>query len=427
MKILKTLIESDERAFSINKFTLVIAVFFAGISGYAYFAFLPVFLTSKGFSEGEIIFILTWMGVGMAIFSWFFGRISDKTGRRKLFFIIALFSQIIVFLLLNLSNNIIFHCILNFVRGSLLGMGTPASDALFAEIVERSNKKKHIMADLGTIEVTGTQLSLLSAVKSTGWAVGVLGSSFVIFIFGAGSLVLFLIITTVIALLFAIPVQDVNKEELLKKEIESEIVKEELIIQDLEYGESNSRRKRAKVKFLLFITVFFRQFGVIAFLQILSLILYDADISIGLTGVAIALNPILQILAMVIMGRLIDNPKISEKLMLAVGFTLSALTLFAYSGGSVTKNITFFILGQVCLGFSWGCIYTGALKYIMNRAPLDRAFYMGVWVTDLQVAKIIAYQILAFLLIILYPIPASSLLPYAALIPLIAVILTFWL
>ena len=122
MKTLKMQFKSDDQRFSVNKFSLITAVFFAGIAGYAYFAFLPLFLDSKGFSVGEITFIMTWMGVGMAIFSWFFGRMSDRTGRRKLFFISALFAQIVVFMLLNLNNNIIYHCILNFFRGSLLGM-----------------------------------------------------------------------------------------------------------------------------------------------------------------------------------------------------------------------------------------------------------------------------------------------------------------
>jgi len=424
MKTLKIQFKSDEQGFSVNKFSLVTAVFFAGIAGYAYFAFLPLFLDSKGFSAGEITFIMTWMGVGMAIFSWFFGKISDRTGRRKLFFIFALFCQIIVFLLLNLNNHIIFHCVLNFFRGSLLGMRMPASNALFADIVEKANKKNDIKANLGTIEVSGTQLSLLNATKSTGWAIGVLGSSFVISIFGVESLVIFLIITTAMSLLFAIPVRDIKKEELTIKQSETEIVKEDLLIQEPVEGKSLDKRKRAKVKFLLFITVFFRQFGVIPFLQIISLILRDAGIPIGLVGVVIALNPILQILAMVIMGRLVDNPKVSEKIMLAVGFILSALTLLCYAGGSTTGNIAFFILGQICLGFGWGCIYTGAVKYIINRAPLDRAFYMGIWITDLQIAKIISYQVFAFLWLIF---SYTLVLPYAALIPLIGLVLTFWL
>lgn len=418
--------KSDEQRFSVNKFSLITAVFFAGIAGYAYFAFLPLFLDSKGFSVGEITFIMTWMGVGMAVFSWFFGRISDRTGRRKFFFISALFFQIIVFMLLNLNNHIIYHCILNFIRGSLLGMRMPASNALFADIVEKSNKKKEIIGNLGTTEVSGTQLSLLSAVKSTGWAIGVLGSSFVIASFGVESLVLFLIITTTISLIFAFPVRDITKGETIEKESDTELIKEELIVQESVKGKSAPKRKRAKVKSLLFICVFFRQFGLIPILQIIILILEDAEISIGLAGFVIALNPILQIVAMVIMGRLIDNPKISEKLLLAVGFILSALTLFCYAGGSARSNITFFIMGQICLGFGWGCIYTGAVKYIVNQAPLDRAFYMGIWITDLQIAKIISYQVFAFLWIIV-SYSYASVLPFAAIFPLIGLILVYWL
>ena len=197
----------------INKISLTAAIFFAGIAGYSYFAFLPLFLNSKGFSAGEITFILTWMGVGMAIFSWFFGRLSDKTGNRKLFLIIGLFFQVIVFSLINLNNNIIFHCILNFFRGLFLGIRMPASNALFAEIVENKNKKNVININSGTPEISGTQLSLLSTIKSTGWAIGVLSSSLIISIFGVSSLIPFLIIVTIISLLTALPVRDVKKNQ----------------------------------------------------------------------------------------------------------------------------------------------------------------------------------------------------------------------
>ena len=102
MKIQKLLLGSENQKVSLNKISLISAIFFAGIAGYSYFAFLPLFLNSKGFSAGEITFIMTWMGVGMAIFSWFFGKMSDKTGYRKSFVVIALFSQVILFSLIPL-------------------------------------------------------------------------------------------------------------------------------------------------------------------------------------------------------------------------------------------------------------------------------------------------------------------------------------
>ncbi len=425
MKERDILIKSEKKEFSGNKFSIIASILFSSLAGYAYFAFLPLFLNSQGFSAGEIIFILAWMGVGLAMFSWFFGRMSDKKGRRKIFFIVALCFQIIVLSLLNLSNHIFYHCVFNFLRGLLLGMSIPTSNALFTDIVEKTNKKNEIKVSIENPEITGTQLSLLSTTKSTGWAIGVLLSGSIISIFGVDSLVFFLIISTTISLFFALPVQDVKNGELAIMENNSETFKGERDpMHELERGNNSGIRNRANVKFILFISVFFRQFGLIAFLQIISLLLIDAGISIELVGIVIAINPICQAIAMVFNGRFIDKPKISERLMLAVGFSLSSLTLLCYAGGSATGNIIFFILGQICLGFAWGCIYTGALKYIVNRAPMDRAFYMGIWTGNLQIAKIISYQVFAFLWIIYSPV---LVLPFAALFPLLGVLLIFWL
>ncbi len=423
MKIQNLHIKSEDQNLLVSKIFLIIAIFFASIAGYAYFAFLPLFLSSKGFGEGEVIFIMLFMGIGMALFSWFFGKISDKTGRRKLFFILALLFQVIVLSLLNLSDHIVFYCVLNFFRGLVLGMRMPASNALFADIMEKSNKKDEVKMNLATIEVSGTQLSLFSATKSTGFAIGVLLSSSLISILGVAALIIFLVITTTISLIFALPIRDIKKNEKPEIERESEIPREDVIRGVLKIDNSIPNNK-SKVKLMLYITVFFRQFGVIAFIQIISLLLDGAGIPGELWGIVIALNPILQVVAMVINGRIIDNPKISEKMMLAVGFVLSSLTLLCYGMGSATGLISYFILGQISLGFAWGCIYTGAVKYIINRAPMDRAFYMGIWITDLQVAKITSYIIFTFIWIIYSP---TLTLPFAMFIPLIGLALVYWL
>ena len=87
----------------------------------------------------------------------------------------------------------------------------PASKALFADIVE----KKHNHIEITTTtesEVSGRQLTLLNTIKSGGWAVGLIFSNIFMNLFGAESLVLFLIITTILALIFALFVNfDHNK------------------------------------------------------------------------------------------------------------------------------------------------------------------------------------------------------------------------
>lgn len=423
MKIQNILINAKDQKFIVSKISLLIAIFFASLAGYAYFAFIPLFLSSKGFLDGQVIFIMLFMGIGMALFSWIFGKISDNTGRRKIFFIFALFLQVIVLSLLNLSDNIVFFCGLNFFRGFVLGMRMPASNALFADIMEKSNEKDEVLMNLETIEVSGTQLSLFSATKSAGFAIGVLLSSTLISIFGVDSLVLFLIITTIISLIFALPIRDVKKNQKPEIEMDNEIPREDIINEVLKSNNIIPKNK-SKVKLMLYITVFFRQFGVIPFIQIISLLLNGAGIPIELWGIVIALNPILQVVAMVINGRIVDNPKISEKMMLAIGFLLSSLTLLCYWVGSTTGQISYFILGQILLGFAWGCIYTGAVKYIINRAPTDRAFYMGIWITDLQVAKITSYIMFTFIWIVYTP---TFTLPFAIFIPLIGLVLVKWL
>jgi MFS family permease len=415
MKASKAIFELNRKELSVSKISLVSSVFFASIAGYAYFAFLPVYLVAKGFPDEEIIFILMWMGIGIAIFSWSFGRVSDKSGRRKRFFKLGLFFQIVILALIPLNNHVIYLCFLNFLRGFLAGMRMPASDALFADIVEKKDKRKEDYINRGTYEISGTQISLLSTTKSSGWATGVLISSSIIAIFGVGSLILFLIIVSGMSLCFALPVQDVKREDLITIDVPFE-----------NQGEDRHEKKRTRssVKFLLFISVFCRQFGLIPFIQMIGILLFTAGIPIELSGIIIALNPILQAIAMIIMGRIIDKPRISERIMLAVGFGLSAFTLILYAVGMATGSIITFIIAQVSLGFSWGCIYTGAVKYIVNRAPRNRAFYMGMWLTDLQVAKIISYLAFTFLWAITTP---AMVLPYAVIAPIIGIFLVLWL
>jgi len=61
MKIQRLPLGSENQKTTLNKISLTSAIFFAGIAGYSYFAFLPLFLNSKGFSAGEITFIMTWI------------------------------------------------------------------------------------------------------------------------------------------------------------------------------------------------------------------------------------------------------------------------------------------------------------------------------------------------------------------------------
>jgi len=63
MKEQNILFESEKKVFSGNKFCIIVSILLSSLAGYSYFAFIPLFLNSQGFSAGEIIFIMTWMGL----------------------------------------------------------------------------------------------------------------------------------------------------------------------------------------------------------------------------------------------------------------------------------------------------------------------------------------------------------------------------
>lgn len=413
-----------------SKNFLVLAIFFAGIAGYAYFAFMPLYLDNIGFSDADILVIMLFMGLGIALSSSYFGKLSDRIGKRKIFFVFGISIQILVFFLIPLNNHITYFCILNLIRGLALGMRMPPTNALFADLVELSNSKDESKGDTSGSEISGTQLSFLSATKSTGWAIGVLLSGWIVDVFGIESLILFLVIMTGISLMFSLPVKDIQLKDHIQ--IKNEEIEED---ENLEMGENSSpkiemdgkKSVKPKVKTLLFVSIFFRHFALIPIMQIISIILTDAMVPDDLIGIIIAINPISQIIAMIVVGRIIDNPKITEKIILAIGYGLSSIVLMAYFGGVVTEMIGFFVVAQICLGVAWGFIFTGANKYIVNRAHKDRAQYLGKFTFTLQFSKILAYIGFGFFLWRIEGIIPQMFLPYLAIIPLIGIILVYWL
>ncbi|MHA1193598.1 MAG: MFS transporter [Promethearchaeota archaeon] len=406
----------------VNKISLSLSIMFAGLAGYSFFAFFPIYLSNQTFSEGEITFIMTFLGIGIVAFSSYFGKISDVTRKRKVFLIGGLIGQLCIFFILMISgiNDLFFYCLLTFLRGVSLAARIPASNALFADIVEKNHNQVVINSEIIETEVSGRQLSLLNTIKSTGWALGLIFSNLFMNLFGTESLIQFLIISTIISLLFALFVNDTKEYSEI---IHENIIKKEIITGNL----SNSKKigeSHEKVNNILFLCIFLRQFGVLPFLQILALILLDAEINPLLIGIIVAINPLFQIFTMFVLGRLIDKAKITERLILSIGFSLTSISLILYMMGQLYSSALFFIIGQINLAFAWGCIQTGANKYIVNKVPRERAKFLGYFLTSMQVAKIISYLIFALLLAFF---SYQLMFPFAALIPLIAAILVFQL
>ncbi len=414
--------ELSYNTMALNKINLTLSIFFAGLAGYSFFAFFPVYLSAQTYTDGEVTFIMTFLGIGIACFSSIFGRISDGKRKRKIFLIGGLIGQLCVFFTLIIINNLIVYCILTFLRGVTLAARVPASNALFADIVEKKDSHLELNSKPTEPEVSGRQLSLLNTIKSAGWAVGLIISNIYITLIGTETLILFLIITTMISLFFALFVKDAKEGAKEKdNEIHNSIMKSENLKGNL-LNSNNTDESPDGVNSLLFICIFLRQFGVIPFLQIFALILLDAGIDPSLIGIIVAINPLTQVLSMVLMGRLIDKAWITESLMMAIGFFLSGITLICYMTGFIYSSLLIFILGQVVLAFGWGCIQTGSSKYIINKAPDERAKYLGIFFTSMQLAKIGALLLFSYLI---FFVSYQTILPFAAILPVIAALIIF--
>ncbi|MHA1731566.1 MAG: MFS transporter [Promethearchaeota archaeon] len=424
------------KRFTRSQVFLALAEFTANIAGYPFFAYLPLVLHEKGYSTSEVTFVLMWITVGL-LFSFVFGRASDRSGRRRGFFLGGLVFQFGIFAVLDLGDGVWFYSLINLLRGFSLAVRGPAASALFSDIIEDNNLALSCEGDgdefpaggSGGVEIRGSQLSLLTTLTSTGWAVGTVLAGFLIQIFGSGVFSWFLLVTSGASVLLGLPVKDRGRggrgEANAREDDPWDATPrgENANMASTVNGgvDGGTPDVKEKVNPLVFACFVVRHFGLIVFLQILAIMLSDAGIPTGLAGLIVALNPIGQVLSMYTMGRLVDSPMVSEKAMIMGGFALTAITLLFFTAGVFTRSPAPFIAGQICLAFAWGCINTGGTKYIVNRTSVEtRARFLGYKDASLQGSKLLAYQFYAFLwLFFTY----QQVLPYAFLFPLAALLL----
>lgn len=418
---------------------VLLAVFWSNASGYAFFAYFPYWLDLGGFSAAHVAFISVFQPLGVAAFSSVFGRASDRTGNRKAFVVGGLCLQLGTYVLLMLPQPLWLYCLWMGQLGTSYALRVPALTAHYADLAEA--RANHASQDyrhdpVRTGHVRGTQLSPINVLTSTGWATGAALSGLLIDGLGPGILPPFLVLTTGLGLASAVlldrsaPALPVPSPNSLAGLVDEPACPAGQADESLPPPTSDAKpteasrtlahpeKQREPVKRVFFASLFLRHFGLIPILQILVLIIADAGIPPGFSGIIIALNPIGQIAAMHVMGRVIDKPRVSERHVIATGFALTAGTLTLYAIGARAGSPGAFVAAQLCLALAWGCIQTGSYAYVVNRAPEARAKYMGHRDAVLQSAKLSALQVYA---LVFLAVPYVAVLPFTVFFPLAAV------
>ncbi|GAB4318958.1 MAG: MFS transporter [Promethearchaeota archaeon] len=412
-----------------NRLLLAWVEFVANVAGYAYFAYLPLFMSNLGLSPSEVTFSMTWMTVGV-IFSFLFGKASDRTGRRKPFVVAGLLLQVLVFAVLGLGTSVAFFSVVNLLRGFSLALRGPATNAYFSDVLEERNVRQLGDCPPQSTEIRGTQLSLLTTTTSAGWAIGAAASGVLVERFGGAGLSWFLLAFGLAAAVSSAFLRDAGwrlPPGGLEGGPDGNPASGTGAVGDVVTGGDGfqARNGRGAVNKLVYAGFFIRHFGLIVHLQILVVILADAGISPSVAGTIVALNPLGQVVGMVLVGRLVDHPRVSEKATMGVGYLLSAATLASYALGVSAKTAWPFVAGQLFLSFGYACIATGANKYISNRTtPVDRARHMGYRDAAFQGSKLVAYPAFAALWTTY---AYAQVLPFAVAFPLAAAVLVVFL
>jgi MFS family permease len=157
-----------------------------------YFVLFVVQKDGVSISEGLAAFSAAY--VSASLISPLAGRLSDRSGRRRLFLLFAEVASLPFFVLIPLVNGFLAVALFFVVAETVLSFGSTALQAFVADITSASER--------------GRSYGFLSATGSAGSAAGILGAGIVAEFFGLDAIfymVGFLMAGTILLVLFAVP------------------------------------------------------------------------------------------------------------------------------------------------------------------------------------------------------------------------------
>ncbi len=128
----------------------------------------------------------------------------------------------------------------------------------------------------------------------------------------------------------------------------------------------------------IYLSFLLRHMGACSIWSIFPLFLADRGASRLWVGIVFAINPFAQVLFLNLLERA------GERMLIGLGFVLSALVFFAF--GLVT-NFRQIVPIQVVLALSWSCLYLGSLRELMRVNP-ERSTAAGMFQSVLSLSAV---------------------------------------
>ncbi|MHA1905897.1 MAG: MFS transporter [Candidatus Thorarchaeota archaeon] len=134
-----------------------------------------------------------------------------------------------------------------------------------------------------------------------------------------------------------------------------------------------------KRNYPVYLAMFVRHSSAFAVWTLWPLFLWDLGADLLMIGIVQAVNSIAQVIFMVTL-----TDRFEYGTLIPIGLVSSAVT---FAGIALVTTIWEILPTQVLLGFSWACLYVGALKYVTERNE-ERSTASGLLTSTLSIAGV---------------------------------------
>ncbi len=291
---------------------------------------IPLLVEKIGLSYAILGLIGFSYGLFSVISYYFFGKLSDSLGKRKIFLIVGFLLSAVSFFLHVFARDSISLILVRAFSGLTVGI---FSFPLIAYAHDNFGSKG---------------VSWVSAFSSLGWAVGSLIVGLIkyfneIFILSA--------VSFLIAFLLTINIKDSKVKPLSVSIFPKKLIKKNIALYSLYFA---------------------RHVGACSIWIIFPIYLLSLGANMLVLGIIYAMNPLTQTFAMLSIPKI--KLKMSTKSMIRLGIMLSFITFLIYY---LSVHYISIIPAQFILGIAWAFLYVGSLLYLLER-NIEKATSTGL-------------------------------------------------
>ncbi|MDD5264203.1 MAG: MFS transporter [Candidatus Bipolaricaulis sp.] len=295
--------------------------------------FVQLFLKERGASVFLISAASSLGSVGVLVGSYFWGRLSDRSGRRAFLIVTALGVGAAIAILIPLP-------------GSGVVVATSFARA-FMDVGFASMSLAMISAaSLSATRARG--MSYNSSARSLGFALGAMGAGVVLEKLGYRTGFLVMALLPMVAVLFVLRLPREERPAAPPRQLPWHALREAGLTR-------------------LYLGTILRQFSANGAFALLYVYMDDLGISPILMGTVSSLNTVTQVVALVAFGWIAD--RIGRRKVFLLGFAMSTLLPCVLA---VSRNVPMMALSYIVFGISFSSLYIGSTAHIGDRVPLER-------------------------------------------------------